>query len=164
MDESDKSGSDDDIVAGGIGSDDGTGWTVIDPVAIGGGSGGEPRRRGRPRGTGAKGSDKAGAVGGFDLREILVSVHSMLAIRLNQPAMELTKEQAGKIQQAVKLVEKHHRIGMSQRHMDYAMAGWLIAEIYVPMAVTMYAGSKAPKPSVEPAPVDPTILPFMRQQ
>lgn len=160
---------DESIIPGNDGSDDGGGdWTVISPTNLGSGGSdpgdGEPKRRGRKpgsRNTSQK-SEVSGAVGSFDLREILVSFHAMLAIRLKRPAIEITKEQAAKIQQAIKLVEKHHRISMSQKHMDYAMALWIIAEIYGPMAVTIYLESKLPAASPEASQPDPTILPFMQ--
>lgn len=151
------------------------GWTVVDPAALGSGDGnggsgaGVTGRRGRKPGSrNAPKDETATLAGSLDLTSILLSIHTFAAIRLQAPSLELTEPDAKKIQKAIRLVEKHHKVSMSQKHADYAMAAWILLEVYGPRVVSVYTDKKAEraKPAVVAASHEqgPEVLPFLRPQ
>lgn len=147
------------------------GWNVIEPTSLGNGGsdsgGGGTRKRGRPAGSRNKDTEAGASVAGtLDLTAILLSIHTFAAVRFKAPSIELTEAEAKKIQKAIRLVEKHHKVSMSQKHADYAMAAWMMLEIYGPRVVSVYADKKAGRQQAETTRVEamdnPTIMPFLR--
>lgn len=147
---------------GGNTETDGHRWQYVNPgdlgtgtgTAAGGSDSGTGTRRGRKPGSKNSSAAKEGApasLRGLDITEILLSAHSMLAIALRTPAIALEKEEAEKLQDAIKRVWKHYPLNVSQKQVDIAFAVTVCGEIYgTRIAAAMLA--KSIKPEAENSP------------
>lgn len=88
-----------------------------------------------------------------------MGIHTMLAVRMQMPEMELDEKEAARVEKAIKRVTRHHPIAMSQKHVDYGMLAWVLADVYGTRALSIYMqkSGKAKKPALK---TDGTVTPF----
>ena len=107
------------------------------------------RKRGRPRGSkSGSGSDEnknSASLRGISLKEIFVSIHLMLAIRLKSETWKLSDDEAKELDSAVKLVWRHYPANITQKQMDIGMACWTLANVYGVRIVSTIAEKRAAK-------------------
>ena len=156
-----------DTDSGTIGTVDGSGseignldgFTVYDPDSgkpAGSGSGSNdggdtPRRRGRKPGSKNASTKDTANLTGVDIKDILLSIHTMLAIRMSCPEMELTDDEAARMDKAVKRVMRHYPLNVSQKAVDTSMLFYVLADVYGTRAVAFYMKSKVEKEAENPA-------------
>jgi hypothetical protein len=161
--------------ADGPGMDDNDGWVTIDPAtaaaAGSGGTGGgnadagsdQPKRRGRKPGSRntPKEESGSGSLAGLEIKDILLSAHSMLALALKNPLLELSEDEAKKLDKAIKRVSRHYPVNVSQKHVDIGYAIYTVGAIYGTRAIAIMAQSKmSNKTPQQTPPRDPSVLPF----
>ena len=146
----------------------------VDPTSLTGGgvetgtgndsgnSGTSQRRRGRPPGSrnASKTSDNPANLKGIDIADILISIHALLAIRLQAPEWELSKEEAKRLDDAVKRVQRHYPLAVTQKQLDIAMALYVVADVYGTRIVTTVVKAKTRKKKSEPENVVPFAFNF----
>lgn len=137
------------VPAGNI--DSTTGFVIIDPGSRSGrgrsgdsdgdGTDSGQRRRGRPRSTssGSTSQKDTSTLAGVDFKDILLSIHLMLAAFLKTPELALDPEEAVKLERSIKRVSKHYPLAVSQKHLDMTMLLATVAEIYGTRAVAIYS-------------------------
>ena len=159
-----------------INSDDG--WSFVDPAAVAAaasgtgtdpGTGNRSGRRGRkPAANKAGGTqdtkEKVASLRGLDLKDILISIHAMLAIGLKTPALQLDVKEADKLEDAIKRIWRHYPLAVSQKLVDIAFAVTVCGEIYGTRIATIIMEKRASeKPSAQSGNGESVIsFPFVR--
>lgn len=138
-----------------------SGITFIDPTTgrsddgnNGGRSDGDFSRRGRtgnseqprsdrrgpakPAGTYRKKADNQSALDGIELKDILLSIHMMLALRFNCDKLQLSPEEAEVMQMRLKNVARHYPMHVTQKQLDIGMLLYSLVDVYGTRAVAAY--------------------------
>lgn len=68
----------------------------------------------------------------------------MLAAMLKVPELELDEAEAKRLEQAIKKVQRHYPLSVSQKHADLLMLGAVATQIYGTRAVAIYMTRKTP--------------------
>jgi hypothetical protein len=77
----------------------------------------------------------------------------LLALRLKQPHWELTPDEAKRVDAAIKKVQKHYPLAVSQKQLDIAMAIYVVADVYAPRVVSSIVQAKKSKRSENVTPI-----------
>ena len=146
----------------GVAGDDG--FIVVNP---GGGSFGndssgdsEPRkRRGRKPGSRNTAQKDQASLKGLDIKDILLSIHTLLAIQTGVPEIMLEPDEAAKLDDAIKKVWRHYPVDVSQKQLDISMAIYAFASVYGTRAVSIYMRKRTEAQEAQP---QPNVMPFAR--
>jgi hypothetical protein len=144
------------------------GLIVIDPAELGGrdgsgdGSGGnagpgEPakRRRGRPRGSTNRRSQKAPDINVNGLESILLSAHAMLAGIVQSPTLALDPTEAKQLSEAIAQVGRHYDMSVPAKTLDWTNLLMVCGAVYGPRVAIMVQEARA-KRSVGQRPARPS--------
>lgn len=66
----------------------------------------------------------------------------MLAVALKNPLLELSEDEAKKLDKAIKRVSRHYPVNVSQKQVDIAYAIYTVGAIYGTRAIAIIAQSK----------------------
>lgn len=108
----------------------------------------EPRRRGRPRGSGRKpaiGTAQKASNLIADLEALLLSVHFMGAKLLSMPEWELEPSEAKKLSDAIKDVAQYYDFLMDPKKLAIAQLCFCAGGIYGPRVIVSFKNAVKPK-------------------
>lgn len=122
-----------------------------------------PRRRGRPPGSGKGTARKSSSKSTVDLSFVettLLSIHGILAGALSQPALELTKVEAGELAKAIGRVQEQYPLTLDPKTQAWVSLGIVASTIYGPRFYLMREMTRARRarptqPAPEAAPERP---------
>jgi hypothetical protein len=75
----------------------------------------------------------------------LISVHMLLAMRLSAPEMNLSVEEAERLDKAIKRVARHYPVQVTQKQLDIGLLIYAGVEIYGTRIAAMVVNRKAAK-------------------
>jgi hypothetical protein len=110
----------------------------------------QSRKPGRP-GSGAKKKD---ALLELDIKDILLSLHVLLAAATKRPELLLEETEAVKLQDAINRVKRHFAIMLTQKQIDISAFVVVVGEIYLTrlttIAMSKPAATKPAEDNVRP--------------
>ena len=135
----------------GVGGD---GDNILDPAAaLGAGAGNtaaggndEPRRRGRPAGTGGSraGGKTPSSLAVNSLAATIEQIHGMLAALVHVPQLAIGPEQSRDLATALAVVSEHYKLpAVSADKIALASLIWTAGRIYIPIALSINSAPAA---------------------
>lgn len=125
------------------------------------------KRRGRPPGSRnaprapepAQAEAAVNLADKLDLAELLLGIHSGVALMLEQPILELDKEEAERLSSAMREVAKYYSIGIDPKKLAIINLIQACGFIYGTRAIALWKGSKAAAPARKPEEIRPATAP-----
>lgn len=143
---------------------------IVDPASVSGGDGGsqpdtsgsgagEPRRRGRPRGSSNARSAAPGKKAALNVNAveaILFSGHAMLAGIVQTPELMIGKDEAHDLAEAIAGVARHYDMDVPAKSLDWANLAMVVGRIEGTRVVALMNNRRNGKSAPRPAPTAAT--------
>jgi hypothetical protein len=111
-----------------------------------------PRRRGRPPGSVSRKTEKISGTLIPDLERLLFSANLMLAAICKTPELEIDKQEAQLVAEAVKELAKHYPVGMDPKKIAWANLIAALGTVYGPRVMVIWQKPGKPRAVVQEIP------------